>query len=379
MKYRIKIFFTIIILYSLPIDMARHGIYRNQFPDAQFYNYASRYSLPIHLTFWTVFFLVLVLLDLRNLDFWTNIFSNLTMILFFAAIVYINILYLIPEYLFTQKTLLYILFLLVGIVLITPVYISLRIIIFRDYPTLASQYYYNIASIVLLEIFVAVISLLYAIVADWLKKRVEISELYTTNIETELNFLKTQINPHFLFNTLNSIYALTLKKSDEAPELILRLSEIMRYMLYDCNEDVVPLDQEISYLKNYLELEKFRKGKNNQITFEVEGDPEGKVIAPLLLITFVENAFKHGVNNTEKGYVRIHFHILEDRLYFDIENSVSPQIHLLRLEKKDGGIGLENARRRLELLYPGKSSLNIQKQIDSFRVRVEIQLQNTTP
>src|SRR5690625_8009359 len=98
---------------------------------------------------------------------------------------------------------------------------------------------------------------------DERKQRVELVELYTTTIESELIFLKTQIHPHFLFNTLNSIYARALKKSDEAPDLILKLSEIMRYMLYDCNEDLVPLDQEIKYLQNYLELDKFRKGSNN--------------------------------------------------------------------------------------------------------------------
>ena len=360
-------------LYSFVSYMNDHTLHRKHLRNAQFYTYAAQYSRPIHIVFWAVFFLALVLLDTDGLPLWTNIISNLTMTLFFAAIVYVNIFYLIPKYLFAQKTLLYVLFLLLGIVLITPVYISMRMITFRNFPDLASQYYNNMSSIVFLEIFVAIASLFYAIVVDWLKKRVEVTELYTTNIESELNFLKTQINPHFLFNTLNSIYALTLKKSDEAPDLILKLSEIMRYMLYDCNEDLVPLDQEINYLKNYLELEKFRKGKTNDIILKVEGNPEGKSIAPLLLITFVENAFKHGVNNTEKGYVHIHFRILDDRLEFDIENSVSPQIHLTNLGKKSGGIGLENVKRRLELLYPGRNKLDIQKSIDSFRVSLVIE------
>ncbi len=342
------------------------------FRNASFYSYAVRYSGPIHIVFWLVFMGALILLDRNDLGVWTNILSNLTMTLFFAGIAYINILYLIPKYLFTRKTFLYVVFLITGIVLITPVYISLQLLIYRNYPDKASLYYFNVSSIIFLELFVAIGSLFYAIIVDWMKKRAEVSELYTTNIETELNFLKTQINPHFLFNTLNSIYALALKKSDEAPDLILKLSEIMRYMLYDCNEDTVPLDQEISYLKNYLDLEKFRKGTNNEIIFSVEGDPEGKSVVPLLFITFVENAFKHGVNNVEKGFVRIHFRILEDQLEFDIENSVSPQIHLSRLQSGSGGIGLENARRRLELLYPGQNALKITKNLDSFRVKLTI-------
>ncbi|HLT92920.1 MAG TPA: histidine kinase, partial [Membranihabitans sp.] len=343
--------------------------------DAPMYSYASRYSKPIHFFFWLVFMGVLVLLDRNDLDLVTNILSNLVLTVFFAAIAYVNILYLIPQYLFTRKTFLYVVFLLMGIVLITPVYISLQLLIYSHYPDKANQYYSNIGSILLLQFFVALLSLLYAIIIDWLKKRSEVLQLYTTNIETELNFLKTQINPHFLFNTLNSIYALALKKSDEAPDLILKLSEIMRYMLYDCNEDSVPLDQELSYLKNYLDLEKFRKGNNNEITFTVDGNPEGKSVAPLLYITFVENAFKHGVNNVDKGYVRIHFRILEDRLYFEIENSVSPQIHLYKLHSGSGGIGLENVRRRLKLLYP-EHHLEISKNIDRFRVELTINLQN---
>ncbi len=342
------------------------------FRHAPFYSYAARYSGSIHIIFWVVFLVALILLDGNELGIWTNILSNFTMTLFFAGIAYVNILYLIPKYLFTQKTFLYVVFLITGIVLITPVYISLQLLIYRNYPDKASLYYFNISSIIFLELFVAIGSLFYAIIVDWMKKRAEVSELYTTNIETELNFLKTQINPHFLFNTLNSIYALALKKSDDAPDLILKLSEIMRYMLYDCNEDVVPLDQEINYLKNYLDLEKFRKGTNNEINFTVEGNPEGKSLAPLLLITFVENAFKHGVNNVEKGYVRIHFRILEDQLEFDIENSVSPQIHLSKLGAGSGGIGLENAKRRLELLYPGQNTLKIIKNLDSFRVKLTI-------
>ncbi len=339
---------------------------------APVYSYAARYSGPIHIIFWIVFLIALIILDRGELDVTTNILSNLVLTIFFAAIAYANMLYLIPQYLFTRKTFLYVVFLIMGIVLITPVYISLQLLIYRNYPDRINLYYTNVSSIILLEFFVAIISLIYAIIVDWMKKRSEVLELYTTNIETELNFLKTQINPHFLFNTLNSIYALSLKKSDEAPDLILKLSEIMRYMLYDCNEDRVSLEQEINYLKNYLDLEKFRKGTNNEIVFTVKGDPDGKSVAPLLFITFVENAFKHGVNNVDKGYVRIHFHILEDELLFEIENTVSPQIHLHRFQGGSGGIGLENVRRRLKLIYPGQHHLEINRNIDRFRVELNI-------
>ncbi|GAA5225416.1 sensor histidine kinase [Membranihabitans marinus] len=346
----------------------------NAYLNAHIYKYAAQYSKPLHIVFWVVFFCTLVFLDIQKLDVITNIVSNLTITLFFATIVYVNILYLVPKYLFNQKTLLYIVLLITGILLITPVYISLRIIIYRQYPSLANLYYFNYTTVILIEIFVALASLIYAIIIDWLKKRGEVAALYTTNIETELNFLKTQINPHFLFNSLNSIYAHTLKKSDEAPELVLKLSEIMRYMLYDCNEAVVPLEQEINYIRNYLELEKVRKGKNNEISFTIDGPLDGHNIAPLLLITFVENSFKHGVNNVSEGFVRLKCTVDNHNLNFKIVNSVSPQLHIANLQKKSGGIGLENAKRRLELLYPNRHRLDIKKRIDEFEVNLIINL-----
>ena len=121
---------------------------------------------------------------------------------------------------------------------------------------------------------------------DWARQLRERQVLQTQTMQSELRFLKSQINPHFLFNTLNNLYALTLKKSDKAPEIVIKLSEMMRYMLYDCNEKRVPLSKEVKYIKNYLDLEGLRQGKNVTINFETEGSITDQKIAPLLFIPF---------------------------------------------------------------------------------------------
>ena len=144
------------------------------------------------------------------------------------------------------------------------------------------------------------------ITVDWYTNIREKQELVTETMQSELRFLKSQINPHFLFNTLNSLYALTLKKSDIAPDIVLKLSEMMRYMLYECNEKWVPLGKELNYVANYLEMERIRQGSRVDISYEINGLVSDQKIAPLMFIPFIENCFKHGLGSQiSKGYVNI--------------------------------------------------------------------------
>jgi len=201
------------------------------------------------------------------------------------------------------------------------------------------------------------------------------------SLQSELKFLRSQINPHFLFNTLNSLYALTLKKSDLAPEMIISLSEIMRYMLYDCNETKVYLEKEIKFMENYIELERLRYGENVKIDFEVKGTIGRQKISPLLFTPFFENAFKHGLGNRiGKGWISVCFHVNDDLVNLAIENSIPPDGKDNSLSGKvtkgvdSGGIGLENVRRRLELLYPEDHSLTVRKEEDQFNISLTINL-----
>jgi LytS/YehU family sensor histidine kinase len=204
---------------------------------------------------------------------------------------------------------------------------------------------------------------------DWWRYQNEKQVLLTHTMQTELRFLKSQINPHFLFNTLNNLYALTLKKSDKAPEIVLKLSEIMRYMLYECNERRVLLSKEIQYINNYLDLEKLRQPTNAEIIFTTAGPISEQMVAPLLFVPFLENSFKHGLNHHIQGggFVRLHLHVAGDELEFHIENS-KPENLPRQEHPRSGGIGLTNVRQRLQILYPEQHTLEVQDEPHRYSV-----------
>jgi two-component system, LytTR family, sensor kinase len=194
-------------------------------------------------------------------------------------------------------------------------------------------------------------------------------------LRSELDFLRTQINPHFLFNTLNSLYALTLKKSDDAPEIVIKLSDMMRYMLYESNEERVSLAKEVEYMRHYVDLELLRFGKKADINFEIVGEIKNQIIAPLLFQTFLENAFKHGLANAiERGYVNFHLSINDNLLHLDLQNSKPPTLPKAENAPKSGGIGLVNVRRRLDLLYKNQYELLIKDKKEAYLVHLTIQL-----
>ncbi|MDP4282347.1 MAG: sensor histidine kinase, partial [Bacteroidota bacterium] len=178
------------------------------------------------------------------------------------------------------------------------------------------------------------------------------TELKLQNQACELILLRSQINPHFLFNTLNNIYSLVYKKSDDAPAAVMKLSSIMRYMLYDSNSDTVLLEKEIDYLQSFIELQKLRLRQKDFVEFKMTGSANGKIIAPMLLIPFVENAFKHCSKTVAQPGIFIHLDIKSDRIEFDVKNYIKKST---MIDKDPGkGIGMQNIHRRLELLYPGK-------------------------
>ncbi len=191
--------------------------------------------------------------------------------------------------------------------------------------------------------------------------------------EAELKLLKAQLNPHFLFNTLNNLYGLSVVKSDKLPGLMLKLSGLLRYSLYETKEMFVPLTEELKYLENYIALEKIRLEDKTDIQFKVEGDLNSKLIAPMLLIVFIENAFKHlGMLQQEKSVVLIDLKINSDNLTFKCVNT-NEESKNENLEKGKSGIGLQNAKKRLQLLYPNKHHLNIKNEKDFFTVELKLQ------
>ncbi len=197
-------------------------------------------------------------------------------------------------------------------------------------------------------------------------------ELINQRQASELALLKLQVNPHFLFNTLNNIYSLVYQRSDEAPEAVMKFSSIMRYVLYETNAEKVLLDREIEYLKSYIELQKLRIRQADFVSLEIEGETGEITVAPMMLIPFVENAFKHGSKNHQPGII-IRLVAEKQMIRFSVANYIKK--NQLQHEKEDSGLGLANIRRRLELIYPGKHNLKIIQNDDQFQAILFLFLQ----
>lgn len=204
------------------------------------------------------------------------------------------------------------------------------------------------------------------------KKEKALITIEKEKLDAEIRFLKSQINPHFLFNTLNNIYTQTMLKSDEAPENVMRLSEMLRYMLYDSNDSKVPLQEEIEYLENYISLVSLKDSRGLNIEANFDKIHPNVMIAPLLFIPFVENAVKHSqIEDLNNGFIKIKLNVNEEVLEFFIENSI-PVVSI----KKDsvGGVGLVNTQQRLDLLYPGKHEQIVSKTENVYSVLLKLDL-----
>mgnify|MGYP001791377804 CR=1 FL=1 len=196
-------------------------------------------------------------------------------------------------------------------------------------------------------------------------------------LETELKFLKSQFNPHFLFNSINSIFVLIHKNPDEASESLAKFSDLLRYQLYECNEQHIPLDRELAYLENFIELAKLRQDHHVTVSVNLEPIRSGNLtIAPFLLMPFIENAFKHvSQHPDDSNWISINIALKEYQLQVDIANSTAELGESLDVMSHYGGIGLKNVRRRLDLLYPEKYDLSVQTNDQQFKVHLTLELQ----
>ena len=218
------------------------------------------------------------------------------------------------------------------------------------------------------------LALAYFFLKAWAKSELIQTQLQANHLSTEIKFLKSQINPHFLFNTLNNLFSMAQGQgNDELADGISKLSGMMRYMLYDSNEERVPLSKEISYLQECITLNRLRYAEEEVlVTFDQDGPIADVRIAPMLFIPFVENAFKYGVAIGQKSAIQIAIVVSGEKLNFSCVNADHCSIR--KMEMEISGIGLENVRRRLELVYPGKHRLKINKEDDKFMVNLEIDL-----
>ncbi len=302
----------------------------------------------------------------------TNYFLQITtsILLLIAPPVYVNVYWIIPKYLVKKRYFIYVVLLLIII-------IGWGYIIGYGEP-LMDHYWFNqpyqemapesgITGMIVIILVSTLLNLSYR----WFIQLSKINQIENDRLHLELSLLKNQINPHFFFNTLNNLYALSLEKSDKTPSLILKLSEIMRYTIYDCKEPKVSIGGEITYLENFIELQKMRHHHRGIITFEKNIDNEAKQIAPMILIVFLENAFKHGFDHMEKNaFINFKLETTEKLAHLYIENNFSDTEN-----GNDGGIGLENVKRRLSLIYPNAHELKISKKNTVFTVDLKLNLE----
>lgn len=208
-----------------------------------------------------------------------------------------------------------------------------------------------------------------------LETQKELEKVKREQVESELSALKSNINPHFLFNNLTSLYGLARKKADETPDYILKLSELMRYMIYETQDKFVLLEKEINYITNYLDLQKLRCQSDTSIQYSVIGEIKSQQIAPFLLIPFIENCFKHGgMNQSDSNFIDMNIQIESDCIKMNLKNSIPTKPN--KQINNEGGFGIENVKERLNALYQNKHKLNLELKTEQFNVELNLNLKN---
>ncbi|MEO9967046.1 MAG: histidine kinase [Reichenbachiella sp.] len=308
--------------------------------------------------------------------------SNLVEFPLHIVIVYFNIYFLMPRLIPKRLTwyviLLILSTLIVSFVRIILTYLFVTTDIYKE-SSLEDLSLFNfnyVAATFIGEIYVVAIGTAIKVTGDWINFKNKTTELQKVNLETELAFLKSQIQPHFFFNTLNNLYSLTLDKSNKAPYTVLKLSELMSYVIYDAKQKTVPLVNEIKHIQNYLDLEMLRYGERLNVDLEISGDIEGKVIPPVLLLPFIENSFKHGTRLIGQDIpILISLNVSDGRLTFITENNKSPgPIADNGLQTYNHGVGLQNTKRRLKLIFEEDYSLDLIEGEEKYRTILNIPL-----
>jgi two-component system, LytTR family, sensor kinase len=284
---------------------------------------------------------------------------------------YLNTGLLIPKVLGRKKVLLYLGIILFAITIISSGAGYIQVLLNKDPLRREEIYARGVNTGIFAGTLTWIISSGIKLTGEWFRNQQQMRIIENEKLNAELNFLKSQVNPHFLFNALNNIYALQNKNSSDTGPAILKLSQLARYMLYETSSEFVALDKEISYLKNYIELQKLGLSEQLIVKFSVDGDPSIKKIKPMLLIPLVENVFKHGLSYVSRSDLSISLRVNSDSIELQTRNEISVK----RIEaEKANGIGLINLRKRLELLYPGKHELTIKKEGTTFFTSLKLNL-----
>lgn len=315
-----------------------------------------------NLFIWCCFFLLLI----ATIQTDTKVVTALSAILLLAPAIYINNLLILPY--FTTNRMKFIVLFVINVLVFTG--ISVVLISNSLEEPIETRMFVNFLGILFMALTFG--STIKIARNSFIRRQEE--------KDAQLKLLKAQLNPHFLFNTLNNLYGLSVIKSDKLPQLMLKLSDLLRYSLYDTKETFVPLEKEVQYLENYISLEEIRLEDQTTITCTKSGNIADKSIAPMLLIVFVENAFKHlGALRNEKSKVSLDIQVEETQLVFKCINSIDTSTSGLieeNLEKGKSGIGLENAKKRLNLIYPGKYQLDTTTENNQYSITLTLEVLN---
>ena len=283
-------------------------------------------------------------------------------------ITYTFIYFLIPRFLLTRKL---VAFFCSAIVVVGFGMFFSYLINIHFLGSFGLQTWWSIGLSLLGQFTVLGIAVSIKLLKSWYLQKQQTMQAEQEKLSAELELLKSQIHPHFLFNTLNNLYSHTLDQSEKAPAIVLKLSELLRFMIYESNSEVIALSSEISLLKNYIELEQLRYGDRLDISISITTDTTGRNIAPLILLPFVENAFKHGTSRQiDQCWITLDIQIEKDILYFKLVNSKTDD----KLDLQSGGLGLSNVKRRLELIYKDGHRLEVNEDNDVFIVNLQLQL-----
>jgi len=297
------------------------------------------------------------------------LFLNLVMNLFWVATFYLNTQYFVPRILYRRNILV---FLAVNLGLLASILLINRLV----FDALFSDATYSINKALLHNalpfLFFVLIAVAFKTVSDRLELERKTKERESENLKTELAFLRSQISPHFLFNVLNNMVALVRMKSDRLEPTILKLSSLMQYMLYETDDEKVLLKSEVDYLRSYIDLQQLRFGDRLNLDVDLNLKEDWHAIEPMLLIPFVENAFKHGTGMVDAPTIAISLQATNDELIFSVRNKY---VKNDRAKDKVSGIGLTNVKRRLELLYGGNHDLDIEKSHEWYSVTLKLKLE----
>jgi sensor histidine kinase YesM len=319
---------------------------------------------PVYKT--EIFYWILIFLFYPLITYFTFFYKHLV----FLPILLLISLLLFPCYLFYAKAIIplfaftkrYVWFGLISVAFYILVIAFIKLIysfFHLDEQVLQSYFNFSAATIVRESLWIFT-NLLFATSIAFLKKNFEEEDIITSlekdNANFKLKYLRSQLNPHFLFNTLNSIYSLSLQKSDQAPEVVIKLADLMRYMIYDCDEEKISLNKEIEFIRNYIDIEKIRYKAD--VRFTVEGETDGIMIEPFFLIYFIENGFKHAFNNSyNDAFIYITIKVTAGQIVLNVINNTNADLETQA--KKMPGTGIKNSKSLLELVYPESYALDI--------------------